>query len=221
MRPLTSITAGLAAAAALAAVLLLLPASDDAGAERSAGPLLSAADRAALAVPAPGGPVPAPSGSGATGHADAPGAAQSAGAVGMGPGPPGIAVDPRDPAAVATAYVTLAHSAVAEDAGRPNRRATQWAEPGSVPDRVGVVVLDPPPPGAIRSAHVVSLELVAADPDDNRRLYVADVVETTAGLGTAAGRETTGRDDLLLVRQPDGRWLVRSATPAAPAGADD
>jgi len=66
-----------------------------------------------------------------------------------------------------------------------------------------VVVLDPPPPGQVRTAAVTGLDLVAATEDDRRRGYRATVA-TSTGSATTAG--TTAY--VVLARQPDGRWLV-------------
>jgi len=72
-----------------------------------------------------------------------------------GPDPPPAdpAVDRRDPAAVARAYLTAARSATPADHGRTRRDAVPYAAAGS-PAAVGVVVLDPPPPGQVRTAAV-------------------------------------------------------------------
>jgi len=126
-------------------------------------------------------------------------------------GPDGPPVDPRvdlfDPEAAARAYLAAAHSAVPEDAGHTNRRATAYALPGSPPASVGVLVLDPPPPGTRREVSVRSLELVAVDPADTRRAYLADVL-TTDGTGT----QTRFGAHVVLAHQPDGRWLVTADT---------
>ena len=121
-----------------------------------------------------------------------------------GPDPPPAdpAVDLSDPAAVARAYLTAARSATPDDHGRTRRDAVPYAAAGS-PAAVGVVVLDPPPPGQVRTAAVTGLELVAATEDDRRRGYRATVA-TSTGSATTAG--TTAY--VVLARQPDGRWLV-------------
>ena len=66
-----------------------------------------------------------------------------------GPDPPPVdpAVDLTDPAAVARAYLAAARSATPADHGHTRRDAVPYAAAGS-PAAVGVVVLDPPPPGA-------------------------------------------------------------------------
>ena len=198
MRPLITIAGATAAVAALVAAVLLPGSGGDPPSAATAGPLLGADDRAALATPPPLTVAE-------VGPATAAARAGSAGAQ----------ADSRDPAAVATAYLTVAYAAVPADAQRPHRRAAPWAEPGSVPERVGVVVLDPPPPGTVREARVTAIEIVDADPADTRRLYAATVVTTTAGL------EATEYIDVLVVRMPDDRWLVRSAVPATATSADD
>ena len=72
-----------------------------------------------------------------------------------GPDPPPAdpAVDLTDPAAVARAYLAAARSATPADHGRTRRDAVPYAAAGS-PAAVGVVVLDPPPPGQVRTAAV-------------------------------------------------------------------
>jgi len=71
------------------------------------------------------------------------------------------------------------------------------------PAAVGVVVLDPPPPGQVRTAAVTALDLVAATEDDRRRGYRATVATST---GPVTATVTTAY--VVLARQPDGRWLV-------------
>lgn len=130
-------------------------------------------------------------------------------------GPEGPAADPTvdltDPEEVAHAYLVAAYSAVPEDAGRTNRRATAYAEPGSPPAMVGVLVLDPPTPGTRRDAAVPALELVAAADDDTRRAYLA-TLRTTDGVGGDAGLTV----NVVLAHQPDGRWLITADTPENP-----
>ena len=66
-----------------------------------------------------------------------------------------------------------------------------------------MVVLDPPPPGQVRTAAVTALDLVTAAEDDRRRGYRATVATST---GPATTASTTAY--VVLARQPDGRWLV-------------
>lgn len=124
-------------------------------------------------------------------------------------------VDPTDPQAVARAYLAAARSVDAADAGATQRRAAAYAVPGS-PPAVGVVVLDPPPPGRARRATVTALDLVAVDDADLRRGYRATVTATPA-----AGPASTSY--VVLARRPDGRWLVAQDTPQPvdPLDADD
>jgi hypothetical protein len=121
-----------------------------------------------------------------------------------GPDPPPAdpAVDLSDPAAVARAYLAAARSATPADHGRTRRDAVPYAAAGS-PAAVGVVVLDPPPPGQVRTAAVTALDFVAATEDDRRRGYRATVAMST---GPATATVTTAY--VVLARQPDGRWLV-------------
>jgi hypothetical protein len=125
-----------------------------------------------------------------------------------GPDPPPAdpAVDLTDPAAVARSYLAAARSATPTDHGQTRREAVPYAAPGS-PAAVGVVVLDPPSPGQVRTAAVTALDLVAAAEDDRRRGYRATVATSAGPPGeTATTAVTTAY--LVLARQPDGRWLV-------------
>jgi hypothetical protein len=129
------------------------------------------------------------------------------------------AVDLTDPAAVARAYLVAAHSLVPGDADHTQRRATGYARPGG-PAAVGVVVLDPPPPGAHRTAVVTGLELAGASGE--RRGYRAALRTETARPG---GPVAVARQQALVVlaRSPDGRWRVVAETtgdPDLPAGED-
>jgi hypothetical protein len=132
------------------------------------------------------------------------------------------AVDPTDPEAVARAYLAAAHSTAPEDAGHTHLRGAAYAVPGSPAATVGVVVVDPPPPGSVRTATVTALELAAADQGNNRRGYRAEVGTAT---GPPGGPLTVGVVEryVVLAHQPDGRWLVAAdspATPDLPAGED-
>jgi hypothetical protein len=132
------------------------------------------------------------------------------------------AVDLADPDAVARAYLGAAHSLTAEDAGHTHMRGAAYAVPGSPPATVGVIVVDPPPPGSARTATVTALELAAADHGNNRRGYRAEVGTAT---GPPGGPLVLGLGEryVVLARQPDGRWLVAAdspATPDLPAGED-
>jgi hypothetical protein len=123
---------------------------------------------------------------------------------GADPAPPDPAVDLTDPAAVARAYLTVAHSFGPGDAGHTQRRAAGFAQPGS-PAAVGVVVLDPPPPDAYRTVVVTALELAGAE--GNRRGYRAALrTETTHPRGPV----TVGQQHALVVLSEgqDGRWRV-------------
>src|SRR4051812_13188461 len=138
-----------------------------------------------------------------------------------GPAPPPAdpAVDLTDPVAVARAYLVAARSADATDAGRTHRQAASYAAPGAPPAAVGVLVLDPPTPGQVRTAAVPVLDLVAADDGDRRRGYRA-IVATATGPpgGTAVPAVATAY--VVLARQPDGRWLVTADTPEPLEGDD-
>ncbi|MGE3286228.1 MAG: hypothetical protein AB7J32_09005 [Pseudonocardia sp.] len=153
------------------------------------GSTLTAEDRLALAAPAVVRGAPAP--------------------------PVNPSVDPGDPEAVARAYLAAALSLTAEDTGRTHLRAAGYAEPGSPPATVGVLVVDPPPPGEVRRAAVRDLELVASAPDDRRRAYLA-TVETVTGPPGGPGRNALLIGHLVLAFQPDGRWLVASDTALNP-----
>lgn len=129
--------------------------------------------------------------------------------VGRGAEPPPVdpSVDLTDPEAVTRAYLVAAHTVEPGDAGHTHLRAAGYAVPGSPPATVGVLVLDPPPPGARRRASVRELELVATDPPDRRRAYLASVETATGPPGAAADVELV-IGHIVAVHQPDGRWLV-------------
>jgi hypothetical protein len=131
-------------------------------------------------------------------------------------------VDLTDPEAVARSYLGAAHSITILDAGRTHLRGTGYAVPGSPPATVGVVVLDPPPAGSLRTATVTGLDLAAVDHGDRRRGYRAEVGTATGPPGGPVAVDLIGRY-VVLARQPDGRWLVAAdspATPDLPAGED-
>ncbi len=130
---------------------------------------------------------------------------------GADPLPVDPAVDLTDPTAVARAYLAAARAGDPDDGDRTRLQAAGYAAPGSPPRTVGVRVLDPPPPGQVRTAAVVALDLVAADPADRRRGYRASLATTTGPPGGAAvpARATAY---VVLARQPDGRWLVTADT---------
>lgn len=126
---------------------------------------------------------------------------------------PGVTV--TDPEAVARAYLQAAHSVEPADAGRTHLRAAPYAVPGTAAATVGVLVLDAPPAGTVRTATVRSLELVAADRGDRRRGYLAAIETRTQAPGaTPVDRVVTGH--VVLARQPDGRWLVAAETAGNP-----
>jgi hypothetical protein len=131
-----------------------------------------------------------------------------------GPPPPPAdpAVDLADPVTVARTYLAAARSTGADDGGHTHLRATAYALPGSPPAAVGVVVLDPPPPGQVRTATVTALDLVAADEADRRRGYRATVTTTTGPPGGATATSRTTSAYVVLVHRPDGTWLVDADT---------
>ncbi|RZT83760.1 hypothetical protein EV383_0578 [Pseudonocardia sediminis] len=130
---------------------------------------------------------------------------------------------PSEPDAVARAYLVAAYGAAPGDAGRTRRDAVRYAEPGSPPAVVGVPVLDAPAPGARRVAVVEGLTPSAAAPDGTRRAYLASVATSTGAPGESV-RTARLRTQIVVHRQPDGRWLVvaetpdTADTPALPAG---
>jgi hypothetical protein len=138
-----------------------------------------------------------------------------------GPEPPPAdpAVDLTDPVAVVRAYLVAARTAGADDAGRTRRQAASYAAPGSPPAAVGVLVLDPPPRGQVRTAAVPELDLVAVDDADRRRGYRATVA-TATGPPDGAAVPAVVTAYVALARQPDGRWLVTTDTPDLPEGND-
>jgi hypothetical protein len=124
-------------------------------------------------------------------------------------------VDLANPDAVARAYLTAAYGVRPDDAGRTHLRAAGYAAPGTPPATVGVLVLDPPPPGAVRTASVTALDLLAADETDDRRGYQAEIATSTAAPGGPATAAALVRQ-VVLARQPDGTWLVTAESTAAP-----
>jgi hypothetical protein len=171
-----------AAALASATVVLLVVAALPRPADLTSGGVLSADDRRALAA--------APALRGAD------------------PAPPDLTLDLTDPTAVARAYLVAAHSLVPGDAGHTQRRAAGYARSGS-PAAVGVVVLDPPPPGAYRTAVVTGLAAAGAA-GDRRGFRAALRTET----GRPGGPVTVGRQQALVVlaEGADGRWRVVAET---------
>jgi hypothetical protein len=124
-------------------------------------------------------------------------------------------VDLHDPVAVARAYLDAARASDADDRGRTRLNGAGYAEPGSPPAAVGVVVLDAPPPGQVRTAAVTALDLVASDQADQRRGYRA-VVSTATGPVGGTSVTAASTTYLVLARQPDGRWLVAADAPDVP-----
>ncbi len=172
------IAVGVVVMLALAGVLYVL-AHHSHGSDDTGGGTLSAADRQALAA------APVERGADATG--------------------PDPSVDPRDPAAVASAYVVAAYSLRDTDSGHTNRRAVPYAAPGTAPWTVGTLVVTAPAPGTRTTAAVTSVRQVSGEETDTRRGYAVTyrtVVERAAGDGDGGARY------LLLVHQIDGRWLV-------------
>ena len=127
---------------------------------------------------------------------------------GAGPQPADPAVDFTDPQVVARTYLAAARSATPDDRDRTRLRAAAYAAPRSPTAAVGVVVLDPPPPGQVRTAAVTALDLVAAAEDDARRGYRATVAMATGPTGGPASTSVVTTAYVVLARQPDGRWLV-------------
>lgn len=119
---------------------------------------------------------------------------------------------PADPDAVARGYLVAAYAATPGDAGRTRLDAARYAEPGSPPAVVGVPVLDPPVQGARRVAAVDALVPASAAPQRARLSYLAEVRMTTGSPG-AAVRTSLLRTQIVVHRQPDGRWLVVAETP--------
>jgi hypothetical protein len=125
------------------------------------------------------------------------------------------AVDLQDPEAVAHAYLAAAHSTTPEDAGHTSLRGAAYAVPGSPLATVGVLVVDPPPAGTVRTATVTALDLVTTAPGDRRRAYRAEVGTAT---GPPGGELTVAlvTRHVVIARQADGRWLVAGDSPATP-----
>lgn len=138
---------------------------------------------------------------------------------GAAPAPVDSTVDLFDPEAVARAYLSAARSVGPDDAGRTQLRAAGYAVPGSPAAAVGVIVLDPPPTGSLRTATVTALDLVAADAGGDRRGYRAEVGTATGPPGGAMTVDLV-TSQIVLAHQTDGRWLVTADTPELPAGED-
>jgi len=131
---------------------------------------------------------------------------------GAAPPPVDPAVDLRDPSAVARAYLAAANGLTAADSGHTQLRAAGYAVPGSPPATVGVLVLDPPPAGSVRTAQVRTLELLTTDRGDRRRGYRA-AVETATGPPESPAAVHLITCYVVLARQPNGQWLVAADTP--------
>lgn len=138
---------------------------------------------------------------------------------GSDPPPADPTVDRSDPTEVARAYLAAAYSAGPDDADATERRGSSYAEPGSAAAAVGIVVLDPPPPGSLRTAAVTGLELDAASSAGDRRGYRAELGTATGPPG-APGAATFVQVHVALARGPDGHWLVTSDSADLPAGED-
>ena len=123
-----------------------------------------------------------------------------------------------DPEAVARAYLVAAHSHLAPDAGRTNRRGLPYAVPGGPDGSVGVVVLDAPLPGQVSVAAVDGLALFGTSPAADRRGYRADYRIALGSAGALGPPGPVRTRYLVLVRQADGRWLVAVDTTDPPAG---
>jgi hypothetical protein len=139
---------------------------------------------------------------------------------GAPPAPVDPSVDLTDPEAVARAYLSAARSVRPDDSGHTHLRAAGYAMPGSAAASVGVIVIDPPPAGSVRTATVTGLTLIAANGDDSRRGYRAEIGTATGPPGgpVAVDMSTTY---VVLARQPDRRWLVTAEseeTPDLPTG---
>jgi hypothetical protein len=123
-----------------------------------------------------------------------------------------------DPEAVARAYLVAAHSQVAADAGRVNRRGMPYAVAGGPDGGIGVVVLDAPPPGQVSVVTIADLALFATSPQGERLGYRA-AYRIAVGPPGALGPPSSVRTRyLVLARQADGRWLVTVDTTDPPIG---
>jgi hypothetical protein len=174
---------------------------------------------AALRAPGPGVDRPGPPPGAALDATDR----RALGAVPVRRGPPAASADSRvdltDPAAVARAYLAAARSSEPADRSRTRLRAAGYAEPGSPPAAVGVVVIDAPAAGQVRTAAVTALDVVTTDAADLRRAYRAVVITATGPPGGPATTTATTAQ-VVLARQPDGRWLVAADTPDLTEGDD-
>lgn len=136
------------------------------------------------------------------------------------PPPADPTVDFTDPEAVARAFLIASRTATDDDAGRTSLRAAAYAAPGSPPATVGVIVIDPPPPGSVRTAVIDGINLVAVSDDGHRRGYLATVRTFTGPPGAPDPHVATTTAFVAVTLQPDGRWLVTAESPDPPAGED-
>jgi hypothetical protein len=136
---------------------------------------------------------------------------------GEAPTGPDPSLDLSDPRAVVTAYVTAGYSVRDTDVGRTNRRASGYAAPNTPPSTIGVLVLDPPPPGHTNTAFVTDVTQVSGEPTGTRRGYLVGYRygPQPPSVTVASDRRTRY---LLVVRQFDGRWLVAGDAAAAQVG---
>ena len=128
--------------------------------------------------------------------------------------PPDPAVDLADPEAVTRAFLAAAHSAAPTDIGATSLRGAAYTVSGTPLATVGVLVVDPPSPGTVRTASVRALQLVTVDRPDRSRAYRAEVGLVSGPPGAQPTIDVVVRD-VVLARQSDGRWLVASDAPAA------
>lgn len=117
-------------------------------------------------------------------------------------------LDFRQPEQVARAYLVAAHSLRQEDRGRTNRRVLPYLSPDNPVNPRGLVV-DAPPAGQTTTAQVEDLRLVQGDEAGQAVAYQARWSLLT---GTSEFSVDWRTSFVVLVRQPDGRWLVSQET---------
>lgn len=117
--------------------------------------------------------------------------------------PPGL--DFGQPDEVARAYLEAAHSLRDVDTGRTNRRVMPYLSPDNPANPRGLVVVDAPAAGRT-TAQVVDLRRVQADRSGRMVAYQARW-SVLAGPSESSVEHRTSF--VVLIRQPDGRWLVR------------
>jgi hypothetical protein len=110
-------------------------------------------------------------------------------------------VDFTNAEAVVSAYLTTAHTLYPEDAGRTNRRVLPYLTQDNPDNPRGITVVEAPS-GKTAVAKVLTVERVTGNDTGSARAYRAT--------WSVDGQVAEGY--VVVVRQPDNRWLVRQET---------